>query len=78
MNHPAPMRDEHPQSWPEAHRGFVGHVQVYALVNLLLVAIWLVTGAGYFWPIWPSLGWGLGVGLHAVGTYTATYSADDD
>jgi hypothetical protein len=25
----------------------------------LLVAIWALTGAGYFWPIWPILGWGV-------------------
>ena len=29
--------------------------------SLLLVAIWALTGAGYFWPIWPMLGWGIGV-----------------
>jgi hypothetical protein len=26
---------------------------------VLLVAIWALTGAGYFWPVWPILGWGL-------------------
>ena len=25
----------------------------------LLIAIWAVTGAGYFWPVWPMLGWGV-------------------
>jgi hypothetical protein len=24
----------------------------------LLVAIWALTGMGYFWPVWPALGWG--------------------
>jgi hypothetical protein len=32
---------------------------VYLAVNAMLVAIWALTGAGYFWPIWPLLGWGL-------------------
>ena len=32
---------------------------VYAVTVLVLIAIWLLTGAGYFWPIWPALGWGL-------------------
>jgi hypothetical protein len=27
----------------------------YLPLVLLLVAIWAVTGAGYFWPIWPLL-----------------------
>ena len=28
-------------------------------VVALLVIIWLVSGGGYFWPIWPAAGWGL-------------------
>jgi Domain of unknown function (DUF1707) len=28
-------------------------------VNLLLVAIWAVTGAGYFWPAWVMAWWAL-------------------
>jgi hypothetical protein len=31
----------------------------YLATMALLVAIWALTGAGYFWPIWPMLGWGL-------------------
>jgi hypothetical protein len=31
----------------------------YLVVSALLVAIWALTGAGYFWPIWPILGWGI-------------------
>jgi hypothetical protein len=37
------------------------HVRAYLGVSLMLVAIWALTGAGYFWPIWPMLGWGIGV-----------------
>ncbi len=37
------------------------HVRAYVAVMLLLVAIWALTGMGYFWPIWPMLGWGIGV-----------------
>ena len=25
------------------------------------IAIWAATGMGYFWPMWPILGWGIGV-----------------
>ncbi|MBN1530788.1 MAG: DUF1707 domain-containing protein [Thermoleophilaceae bacterium] len=32
---------------------------VYLAVSLLLVAIWALTGMGYFWPVWPILGWGI-------------------
>ena len=37
------------------------HLRAYIAVNLMLVAIWALTGAGYFWPIWPILGWGIGL-----------------
>ena len=40
------------------------HVAVYLRVMLLLVVIWALTGAGYFWPVWPMLGWGIGVLMH--------------
>src|SRR3954451_7590931 len=42
------------------------HFTTYLLVNLLLIAIWAAAGGGYFWPIWPILGWGIGVGCHAA------------
>jgi hypothetical protein len=31
----------------------------YVFVSLLLVAIWALTGMGYFWPVWPIMGWGI-------------------
>lgn len=42
------------------------HLTIYALVNLLLIGIWAASGGGYFWPIWPLLGWGIGLGAHAA------------
>ena len=30
----------------------------FVVVMALLVGIWAVSGAGYFWPIWPLVGWG--------------------
>lgn len=45
-----------------------GHVTSYASVMTLLVGIWLVVGltAGgwYPWPVWPALGWGIGLAGH--------------
>lgn len=37
--------------------------RAYLSVMALLVTIWALTGAGYFWPVWPALGWGLGLML---------------
>jgi hypothetical protein len=50
---PAPPRTPRPRDRT--------HERTYVAVMLLLVAIWALTGAGYFWPIWPMLGWGIGV-----------------
>lgn len=41
------------------------HVRTYLAVMALLVVIWAVSGAGYFWPVWPALGWGIAVLGHA-------------
>jgi hypothetical protein len=43
------------------------HATSYGLVMVLLVAIWFfTTPGGYFWPIWPLLGWGIAVAAHAL------------
>jgi hypothetical protein len=34
-------------------------VGAYVGVMLVLVVIWAATGADYFWPMWPALGWGI-------------------
>jgi 2TM domain len=46
-------------------RDFGAHAVSYVLVNLLLIGIWAATGAGYFWPIWVLLGWGIGLAFNA-------------
>jgi class 3 adenylate cyclase len=42
------------------------HATAYVLVNVFLIAIWAAAGGGYFWPVWPILGWGIGLGMHAA------------
>lgn len=53
----------------KARHDFRSHLAVYAVVNALLVVIWAATGAGYFWPIWPIAGWGIGLLLNAWDVY---------
>ena len=53
----------------KAKRGFRVHFAVYLAVNALLVVIWATTSATYFWPVWPMLGWGIGVAAHAASVY---------
>ena len=45
---------------------FGEHLTVFLAVNALLVAIWALTGAGYFWPVWPFVGWGIAVVVHGL------------
>lgn len=47
-----------------AWNGYSDHLRSYLMVMALLVAIWALTGMGYFWPIWPALGWGIGIASH--------------
>ena len=47
-------------------QSFKIHFAVYASVNVLLIAIWAASGGGYFWPIWPILGWGIGLACHGA------------
>ncbi len=54
-----------PRARREARREFAGHLRFYLRVMTLLVVIWALTGMGYFWPIWPMVGWGLAIASHA-------------
>lgn len=54
----------------EAKREFWGHLFVYVAVNALLVVVWATTNnGGYFWPIWPMAGWGIGLVMYAFETF---------
>ena len=47
-------------------REFGAHVLAYVLVNAFLVVIWAITtDDGFFWPLFPILGWGIGLAFHA-------------
>jgi hypothetical protein len=47
-----------------ARQGPHVHAGIFAIVMTVLVIIWAITSAGYFWPIWPLLGWGALLALH--------------
>ena len=50
-------------------RAFRQTVFAYLVVNALLIGIWAVSGAGYFWPVWVIGGWGIGLAFQAWGAY---------
>ncbi len=58
----------HRQFGHDGEKGLRAHAISYLLVMALLVAIWaLTTPGGYFWPVWPMLGWGIGLASHGLG-----------
>jgi hypothetical protein len=59
-------------------RAFWQGLVAYVVINLFLVGVWAVTGAGYFWPIWIMAGWGMGVVLHAYSTFVQRPITEED
>jgi hypothetical protein len=59
-------------------RDFHAHLLVYALVNSFLVVIWAVTGSGFFWPVFPMVGWGIGVVMNAWDVYHGEDFGEDE
>jgi hypothetical protein len=53
------------------------HVFAYLLVNGALIVIWAVMGAHFFWPVFPLLGWGIGLTFHAYDTFAAAQFTED-
>jgi len=46
-------------------KNFYGELYTYIMVNCGLILVWLFTGAGSFWPIWPILVWGISLIIKA-------------
>jgi hypothetical protein len=61
-------------------RDFRTHIFIYFLVNAFLIGIWAVTSNadGFFWPIFPILGWGIGVGANAWDVYGRKPISEDE
>ena len=55
-------------------RDFRAHLLAYVLFNGALVIIWALTGSGFFWPVFPILGWGIGLFFHGWDTFSSPLS----
>ena len=60
----------------EKKRELIGHLLAYVMVNTLLIVIWALTGRGFFWPVFPLMGWGIGLIFHAWDVYGRGPSED--
>jgi 2TM domain len=60
-------------------RDFYGHLLIYALVNAFIVVIWAITDLhGFFWPVFPIVGWGIGVVMNAWDVFWRPAITEDD
>jgi hypothetical protein len=48
---------------------FRTHLFIYVLVNAFLVFIWWIVGGPFFWPVFPLVGWGIGLAANAWDVY---------
>ncbi|MBE9248356.1 2TM domain-containing protein [Dolichospermum sp. LEGE 00240] len=53
----------------QQRKGFKSHLFTFLAINGFLVLLNLVVSPGYFWAIYPILGWGLGLLLHGMKVY---------
>jgi hypothetical protein len=50
-------------------RDFHIHLLMYVMVNALLVTVWAMSSAEFFWPIFILAGWGVGLVANAWDAY---------
>jgi hypothetical protein len=50
-------------------RGFYVHLAIYVVVITGIALINWVTNPDYWWVVWPMIGWGIGIGAHAVAVF---------
>lgn len=62
----------------EDKRGFRNFAVVFVLVSALLVVIWAVSGAGFFWPVFPIAGMGIALAIQAWNVYGQKPVTEDD
>jgi hypothetical protein len=79
---PAPEGKD-PALWEIARKraSFKTHAITYVIINAFLWGIWYVSGTRHGiqvedweghrfpWPIWTTLGWGIGLAFHFAGAY---------
>lgn len=67
----------------EARVGFKRHLRFYLAINILIWLMWYFLWARHgnyqgFWPVWSSLGWGIGVFSHYLGVYGRNQDAIEE
>ena len=76
-NYQQPPGNKDPELWELAKNraGFKNHVTAYVIINAFLWAMWYFSGPRIYhgsdfpWPLWTTLGWGIGLAFHFAGAY---------
>lgn len=70
-----------PEMWKEAQKraAFKYHVLIYFIMNIFFWTLWYLSlkntsttpeeNIGIPWPVWPMVGWGIGVLFNYIGVY---------
>lgn len=70
------------QLWQQAkaRAAFKTHLSTYIIVNSMLWLIWLFTGGikSYPWPVWPTLGWAIGLIANYFDVYKFRNTAEKE
>jgi hypothetical protein len=61
-------RYERARARVQAIKGFYVHASAFVVVNIALFALNVLVGGGW-WFYWPLIGWGIGLGAHALGVF---------
>lgn len=71
------QNEKDPHLWEIAKRraSFKYHLAAYVIFNAFFWIIWTFSGRhgydhdGLPWPVWPMMGWGIGLLFHFLGAY---------
>ena len=70
------------QLWQQAkaRAGFRIHLMVYEVIIGILWMIWLFTGglSRHPWPLYPTIGWGIGILFNYLGVYKFNNAAEKE
>lgn len=83
MDYQTVPENKDPHLWQLAQRraSFKTHLATYVVINLFLWVLWYFTKGMYDynygypalpWPVWPAVGWGIGLTFHYIRAYVAT------
>lgn len=55
----------------KARREFWTMVMIFVVITILLNVIWYITSgvSGYYWPMWPMIGFGIAIVFNALSTF---------